>query len=397
MKRVYTFLTIILLVTAGCGENTQSSGDFITVDITKSYPKKELILQDFMDVEYIALETTDEFLNQGGVLAVGKEVILVRNQDDGDIFVYNRTGKGLRKINHLGRGPQEYMSISAVILDEDNGELFVIDLFNRILVYDLSGGFKRSFNSKESTRLSHPYNYDNDNFICLGEPPFDPSSTSSRSFLIISKHDGSITNEIQIPYIEEKALGGVQIKVDDNGGWIMSTMTTFFYPLIPYRNDWIVTEFLSDTVFTSLKDQSMRPFITRTPPRKKISHATLLFPGILSDRYSFMASIKEDVSTKPMWPIPNNPVMTVTNLAYDRQQRAIFTPTVYNGDFSDKREVSMFQKTADNSEVAFWLSLEAPKLINDLKKGLLKGSLKEIAEKLDEDDNPVIMLVKYKN
>ena len=34
----------------------QSDNDFITIDITDNYPLKELILQDIMDVEYIALE-----------------------------------------------------------------------------------------------------------------------------------------------------------------------------------------------------------------------------------------------------------------------------------------------------------------------------------------------------
>ena len=73
MKQTNTILAIILLVVlAGCGENKQSTDDLITVDVSKSYPKKELVLQDFMDVEYIALETTDEFLTQGLVKDVGK-------------------------------------------------------------------------------------------------------------------------------------------------------------------------------------------------------------------------------------------------------------------------------------------------------------------------------------
>lgn len=37
--------------------------------------KKDLILQDFMDVEYIPLETNDEFINQGFVRATGKDII----------------------------------------------------------------------------------------------------------------------------------------------------------------------------------------------------------------------------------------------------------------------------------------------------------------------------------
>jgi len=35
-------------------------------------------------------------------------------------------------------------------------------------------------------------------------------------------------------------------------------------------------------------------------------------------------------------------------------------------------------------------------LVEAHKKGLLKGKLKEIAATLDEEDNPVIMLVKHK-
>jgi len=53
MKKVNSiFMIILLAIMAGCrGENKQSSNDYITVDVTRSYPKKELILQDFMDVD----------------------------------------------------------------------------------------------------------------------------------------------------------------------------------------------------------------------------------------------------------------------------------------------------------------------------------------------------------
>lgn len=106
MKRINLVWAIILLVMTGCGQRQTDNNDIITVDVTKSYSsKKKLILQDFMDVEYIALETNDEFINQGFVQAIGKDVILVTNYiDDGDIFVYDRTGKAIRKINRKGQG-----------------------------------------------------------------------------------------------------------------------------------------------------------------------------------------------------------------------------------------------------------------------------------------------------
>ena len=146
MKQTKTILAVILLVVlVGCGENIQSNNDLIIVDVSKSYPKKELILQDFMDVEYVALETTDEFLTQGLVQDVGKEYILATNRNnDGDIFIFDRkTGKGVRKINRRGQGAEEYARINEIILDENNGEIFVKSPGNKILVYDLYGKFKR--------------------------------------------------------------------------------------------------------------------------------------------------------------------------------------------------------------------------------------------------------------
>jgi hypothetical protein len=66
----------------------QSVDELLVVDVTKSYPKKDLILQDFMDVEYIPLETTDNFLTQGNMLSIGKDFIVVSNRlNDGDIFL----------------------------------------------------------------------------------------------------------------------------------------------------------------------------------------------------------------------------------------------------------------------------------------------------------------------
>ena len=127
MKRANSISAIILLLAmAGCG-GKKSIDDLIIVDVTKSYPKKELILQDFLDVEYIWLDDTyDEFVTSGTIMYIGKEIILVRNRgSDGDILVYDKNGTGLRKINRLGQGPEEYFMFGRVSLDEDNNEMYV--------------------------------------------------------------------------------------------------------------------------------------------------------------------------------------------------------------------------------------------------------------------------------
>ena len=66
MKGTTIFFLSILLITTGCKRLDQTADDLITVDVTNnSFPKKELILQDFMDVEYIRWKQTMILLIKG--------------------------------------------------------------------------------------------------------------------------------------------------------------------------------------------------------------------------------------------------------------------------------------------------------------------------------------------
>ena len=55
----------------------------------------------------------------------------------------------------------------------------------------------------------------------------------------------------------------------------------------------------------------------------------------------------------------------------------------------------MSQRSMDQ-QIVFCTALNAAELVEANSKGELKGRLQEIASQLDEEDNPVIMLVKRK-
>jgi len=248
MKRIKTFFVILLFVVlTGC-ESKHSKDDLVIIDVSKSYPEKELILQDFMDVEYIQLETTEEFLTQGEVMAVGTEIILVKNYiNDGDLFVFERkTGNGIRKINRRGQGGEEYLSITEIVLDEENSELFVIDNRGRkILVYDLYGNLKRNFKVTNADSHINTYNYDRDNLICY-IPHISIKNYSNKihsCHLIISKQDGSIVRNISIPFKEIKEL--IVRKEDDFSVPLLTSM----FQIIPNHEKWVLMETSSDTIY----------------------------------------------------------------------------------------------------------------------------------------------------
>lgn len=205
------FLNLLFFTGIGLGSCNQADKDskYITVNVNENYPEKELVLQDFMDVEYIPLETTDEFITQGTVLSIGDKYILIKNYvNDGNIYVFDRkTGKGIRKINRKGQGGEEYAFIVSAALDEDNEEIFV-NSTKKILVYDLSGNFKRSFNTADDADYMDVFNYDKNNLICYDMTVYyRDGEEKEKEFYhsIISKQDGSVTRGISIPFKTVKA------------------------------------------------------------------------------------------------------------------------------------------------------------------------------------------------
>ena len=396
MKKVNSILIVSLLILAGCGGGSKSGNigivvyeeytpeidTFFTVDVRANYPQKELILQDFMDVEYIALETRDGFYCQGSVMAVGKDYIVVRNRvNDGDIYIFDINGKGLRKINRMGRGGEEYFIYFSVTLDEDNGELFVNDL-NRQLVYDLYGNFKRSIPKNENNRFNFIHNFDREYFICTWSSYADDKSTN-QVLTIMSKQDGSIVEQFPIYFKEKKTTSITAI----GGGQGASGPSQL--PINRYHDNWIFSALSSDTVFKFSQDYSMTPLIVRTPSIQSMNPEVFLYTGIITDNYYFMKTVKKEYNFQTNSGFPS------THLMYDRKEKTIYEYTVYNDDFSTKSPVDMIQVAMSN-EIAFWQKLEADDLFDAYKVGHLKGKLKEIAAILKEEDNPVIMLVKHK-
>lgn len=384
MKKLSTISAIILFALAGCGGCKQSdiqNDDLITVDVTASYPKKDLILQDFMDVEYIALETTDEFLCQGCIWAVGKDIIVATNwgDSDGHIFIYKRNGKALKKINHKGGSGEEYTGISGVLLDEENGEIFVNDEnADKILVYDLEGNFKRRLSVKKEFSLQQMYNFDRENLICRD----DFHGNTGQSFMLISKQDGSITKEIPIPFKEKKMI---MIRTPDKAisGMFYVYGPRTSHPIMPYLDDYILTEYSADTLYKYSPDHILKPFIVRTPSVQSMNPEKFLLPSLLTDRYYFMVTIEKTMD------------FSTTDLVYDKQEKALFCYKVYNADYTNKKEAFLNSKPL-NSKILSFQYLEVGELVRDYERGKLKGKLKEIAANLDEEDNPVIMLIKHK-
>ncbi|MDD4593022.1 MAG: 6-bladed beta-propeller [Parabacteroides sp.] len=379
---------------AGCSTKSPIENNFITVDVTKDYPKKDVVLQDIFDIEYVPLETSDEFLTSGNVRAIGKDLIITKNngRTDGNIYLFDRTtGKGIRRINRLGQGGEEYTNILDIVLDEDRQEMFVNNHYlAKIVVYDLKGNFKRSFKQKENYFYGEIGNFDKDRLICHDDClSFDKEETKRNFFMLASKQDGSI-KEIPIPY--DKVKTSLILKQVDGK---KRDWSIYNKRMIPYKDSWLLNEISADTIYRYSPDAGLIPFIVRKPSVQTMSPEIFLFPSVMTDRYYFMQTAKKDFDFKMDSDVER------TDLMYDKETNKIFRVTIYNADYTEKVPVKimfeMFMLSFINKDgVAFSRVLPAFELAEAYKNGKLRGHLKKIAAKLDEEDNPVIMIAKYK-
>ena len=317
--------------------------------------------------------------------AIGKNLIILRNKNgqDGDIFIFDRTGKGQRKINRSGQGSQEYTNIGSIALDEEKGELFINNYYSsQFIVYDLSGNFKRTLKYDKDFNFNSGkiYNFDQDNLICYDEIG-NYKNLRKSAFWLLSKQDGSIVKEIELPY--EHKISPFLSK----GIWSAGPRNT---ELISQNGSWVLIEPSTDTIYSYSQDHSIKPFIVRTPSIHSMDPPEVfLMPTVFTDRYYFMSLLKAEFNFETGRGFPTSGLM------YDRLENSVFIPKTYNGDYTSKREMYMMSRPLD-PEFVIGQALQAHELVEAYGKGQLKGKLKEIATTLDEESNPVIMLIKHK-
>ena len=157
-KSFFEVLTlVVVLAVTGCRQAGAPEA-LPVIDLSKDYPEKEFVAQDLFDVEYVPLETNDEFLVGGFVLAVSGHYIVTVDpmHEVGSIILFDRrTGKGLLKMNQLGKGPEDYSCVDDVIPDDANDEHRLHGQSRKCITVLVTNtetpGSRRSRSTKEAT------------------------------------------------------------------------------------------------------------------------------------------------------------------------------------------------------------------------------------------------------
>ncbi len=396
MKKQFLLSFLTLIFFYGCqfgGSKTTKTGDLHVIDISKKHPKKEILLQSIADIEYISLETTDDILLSGvcQLAYLSDKYAVVWEPRLYDVFIFDRNGKIITNFNHKGPGNEEYSMMRDIIFDEANEEIFVFDnpQLYRILVYSITGEYKRTMKySKDYLRLN-AYNFDDDAFLVYDSDLFQ-NRKQEKPYMLMSKNDGSIVSTLDI-LMPVRYSNRIIVEVEVNG-------QTYFTPLTIntpnnryYGNNHLIADLSSDTIYLLTKNKELKPLIVRTPSVHSSEPRIVLTHQFATDKFIYLYKIPLDFEAEK-----NDQSITITELMYEFETGETNEISIINEDYPLNAWWEYPFMYADLPQNTSAMLIQTPRLKKANEKKQLKGELKELVEALDVEDNPILMIVKFK-
>ena len=373
-------LLCVLFLSVGCNSSKNSSGlkDLIVFNYTDNFPASDITLEDLADIEYLPLSMSDGFLlagsmnNEGGGISITDKNILIRDSDGRSILIYDRSGNPVSKISRYGRGPEEYTYLTQFEVNSKGDEIIIYDSSRKqALFFDIEGKFKRIIPIIERTgRIKL---LDDNKILCINH-------TLDFPYSIISGEDGSLIKDLPIKF-------PLQHKHDQHGRLAYSNFTN------STRGN-MLFDLRTDTIYLVDKKLNVIPAITdnsRYPSNDELYNAdnAQLYPTMDTDKYTLFYLLSSP------WITPD---VKMEFYIYDKKSGQMSklkqTDSPYDPLALTNGYCNLLSRNRSNTPGIATHMLPADLLINNKEK--LKGELLEITNKLKEEDNPVLMIMRFK-
>jgi hypothetical protein len=137
MKLKIGVTIIFMVVICGCGERTANKDNIGEVIHINPHEAKEYVnLSEIADsIICIKLQPApDDVMGNIMRVIVGKKYIYAEDVSQRMIFVFDKTGKFVSKLNKRGEGPDEYLFIGTIFIDDNEEYVELLDLSKRCIL-----------------------------------------------------------------------------------------------------------------------------------------------------------------------------------------------------------------------------------------------------------------------
>ena len=340
------------------------------IDLSKDYFEKKIKLSEISEVQYVCMNENEDFLYEGAPRYISDNVFVFYSE--GEFIFFTKDGEPKSKFNHQGNGPGEYSYFSKILYDEAKDELFVL-AEKKILVYSSSGEYKRSI------FLSLP-----DNHYVKDITIFDDSNLllyDTEHFVLISKIDGSELSKLDLSLDRD-----IQLSISTQNEYGVSVIAGVQNTIVRYKEGFLLSDFTNDTIFYYIDSQNISPFLIKEPSVETMDPVIYANAFVEAGGYRFYRKVTV---------IDKNGRFPSDYLMQSIEDGSVYKQCIEIDDFIGKY-VNVAPEVLLSSKYGF-VELDLIELSDAYKKGLLKGDLKELMSKMDQENgNNIYMLLTFK-
>lgn len=387
-RAIQTLFSLYMLIICSCSCKTEP--EVLVFDPSGNYPEFPLSFNDVADISYIKLGGEKEGIFFSTIWDTGiyidhlHERIFVGKFNIG-VLEFDIHGKFIRKLGRLGRGPGEYITTFFYVLPEQEKVGIYDEGKNQFLIYNYLGDFLE--NESISVKL---------------KPLFLSFLVQNNYLVVYSPHSESFyEGEDRTVHYSEKTLD--LIPLDAQGD---ATIKDIHYekPLV-MPNDWgadsrkimlpgqlfpsfsglMMSTYRSDTTFVIDKSFRWRPFLVNA--RHNGVDEGCLYPVAETRDYLFLSQ-QNNVQNRKMY-----------YFAIDKNIKQAYKITTDEssplpGYLQGKIQLESGGLTK-NPEYRFWELY--PEELKGTCYNHLPRELKSLVDQCNEDSNPILMLIRFKD
>lgn len=363
----------------------------VTLDVTKDYPEKKIVLQDLADVKYIPLETKKNALlpNSAGCLGYVSDSLIVARTSDNEIVLFNGDGSVRSSFRHVGQGSKEYQYIIGMAVDPKAQEIFIVDylLKYRMQVYSFTGQYKRTLPIPYKMILNSLQDFSADCLLACDMDVNQGISNRAKPYMLLSKKTGEIVKELDIHFT--KRMSNRMSKPFGENQTISAALG--YDPIVRCEDSYVIGDLSADTIYTYTPQGVLSPMLIRTPPVLSMETPKVLLPDYRAGSYFFfyLVDFEFDFETRTGFPDKY--------MVYDYAAGKTYVCKLVNRD-CEEQEIQLGDGGVTNKA---WntacYTIPSSMLIEQSEAGKVHGPLKEIAAGRTDDDNPVLAIVRFKN
>lgn len=363
----------------------------VTLDITKDYPEKKIVLQDLADVKYIPLETKKNALltNSTAMLGYVSDSLIVAFTLEKEIVLFNGDGSVRSSFSHAGQGSKEYQNIIGMAVDPKAQEIFIVDylLRYRMQVYSFTGQYKRTLPIPYKMILNSLQDFSADCLLACDMDVNQGISNRAKPYMLLSKKTGEIVKELDIHFT--KRMSNRMSKPFGENQTISAALG--YDPIVRCEDSYVIGDLSADTIYTYTPQGVLSPMLVRTPPVLSMETPKVLLPDYRAGSYFFfyLVDFEFDFETRTGFPDKY--------MVYDYAAGKTYVCKLVNRD-CEEQEIQLGDGGVTNRA---WntacYTIPSSVLIEQSEAGKVHGLLKEIAAGRTDDDNPVLVIVRFKN